>query len=42
MLGGCATVGSLLFLLTDYVPDWLQDACYNVMYADDTVISLPE
>lgn len=36
-----SVLGPVLFLLlTNDLPNWLQDACHTVMYADDTVLTI--
>lgn len=36
-----SVLGPVLFLLlTNDMPDWLKNACYSVMYADDTVLTV--
>lgn len=38
-----SVLGPVLFLLlTNDLPDWLQNSCQTVMYADDTVITLSD
>jgi len=38
-----SVLGPVLFLLlTNDLPNWMQDACHTVMYADDTVITLSD